>query len=159
MEVPRFRIEVDRSGESLLPHRPPFLFVDRLLSADETGCVGEFTYRPEEFPYLLETSAGARLVPGTILVESMSQIAGAGMVAQGFVGGKDREAVFAFAAVDRARFRRPVRLGDTVVTVVRNMKIRKPLGVFSLKGYVCGKLAAEAVVKCMLSERAKAKES
>ena len=159
MEIPRFKYEKNVSGESLMPHRAPFLFIDRLLSADETGCVGEFTYRPEGFRYLVETSGGDALIPGTILIESMSQVAGAGMVSQGFVGGEDKEAVFAFAAVDFARFRRPVRLGDRLVTVVRNAKIRKPLGVFSLKGYVGGELVAEALVKCMLSERAKAKEA
>ncbi|MBR3222174.1 MAG: beta-hydroxyacyl-ACP dehydratase [Kiritimatiellae bacterium] len=159
MEIPKFSHECGNPGVELLPHRPPFLFVDRLITADETGCVGEFTYRPEDFEYLTPASGGTAAVPGMILIETMSQVAGAGMVSQGFVGGKDKEAVFAFAAVDRARFRRPVRLGDTLVTVVRNEKVRRPLGVFSLKGYVNGELVAEALVKCMLSERAKAREA
>ena len=159
MEIPKFSHEYGKSGVEFLPHRPPFLFVDKLIAADNTGCVGEFTYRPEEFEYLTPTSDGKAAVPGVILIESMSQVAGAGMVSQGFVGGKDKEAVFAFAAVDRARFRRPVRLGDTLVTVVRNEKVRRPLGVFSLKGYVGGELVAEALVKCMLSERAKVREA
>lgn len=158
--MPVFKFEINRPGMDFLPHRPPFLFVDRLLSADETGAMGEFTYRAGEFGYLVDApDGGAPLIPGTILVESMSQVAGAGMVSQGFVGGKDKEAVFAFAAVDRARFLRPVRLGDKLVTVVSNDKVRRPLGVFSLKGYVDGELVAEATVKCMLSERAKAKEA
>ena len=158
MDIPNFKNVCNQSGESLLPHRAPFLFVDRLIASDETGCVGEFTYRPEAFGYLV-TVGGEATVPGTILIESMSQVAGAGMVSHGFVGGKDKEAVFAFAAVDSARFVRPVRLGETLTTVVRNEKVRRPLGVFSLKGYVNGELVAEASVKCMLSERAKAKEA
>lgn len=159
MEIPEFKNKCDKAITELLPHRSPFLFVDRLIASDGTGCVGEFTYRPEEFPYLVATADGAAVIPGMILVESMSQVAGAGMVAHGYVGGKDKEAVFAFAAVDCARFFRPVRLGDRLVTVVRNEKLRRPLGVFSLKGYVEGVLVAEAHVKCMLSERAKAKEA
>ena len=159
MEIPEFKNRSDKAVAELLPHRPPFLFVDKLDVYDETGCVGEFTYRPEEFPYLVTTAGGASVIPGTILIESMSQVAGAGMVSHGFVGGKDKEAVFAFAAVDHARFFRPVRLGDKLVTVVRNTKVRRPLGVFSLKGYVDGELVAEASVKCMLRERAKAKEA
>ena len=159
MDFPKVKTEFHLSGEQLLPHRPPFLFVDKLDVYDATGCVGEFTYRPEEFPYLVTTAGGASVIPGTILIESMSQVAGAGMVSHGFVGGKDKEAVFAFAAVDHARFFKPVRLGDKLVTVVRNTKVRRPLGVFSLKGYVDGELVAEASVKCMLSERAKAKEA
>ena len=150
----------EQTGMALLPHRAPFLFVDRLLSADETGTVGEFTYRPDSFCYVIGAQdGGAPIIPGMILVESMSQVAGAGMVSQGFVGGKDKEAVFAFAAVDSARFFRSVRLGDTLVTVVRNEKVRKPLGIFSLTGYVNGVKVAEAKVKCMLSERAKAREA
>ena len=160
LEIPEFKNKVDRPGMEFLPHRPPFLFVDRLLSSDETGAVGEFTYRPEEFGYLVDAAdGGAPLIPGMILVESMSQVAGAGMVSNGFVGDKDKEAVFAFAAVDRARFLKPVRLGDRLVTVVSNDKVRRPLGVFTLKGYVNDELVAEATVKCMLSERAKAKEA
>ena len=159
-EQPALENAVNRPGMEFLPNRPPFLFVDTLLSADKTGAVGEFTYRPEEFGYLVGApDGGAPLIPGTVLIESMSQVAGAGMVSNGFVGGKDKEAVFAFAAVDSARFLRPVRLGDKLVTVVSNDKVRRPLGVFSLKGYVGGELVAEATVKCMLSERAKAKEA
>ena len=160
MDFPKFKNELNTPGEALLPHRPPFLFVDMLVAADETGAMGEFTYDRETFGFLVEANdGGAPLIPGTILVESMSQVAGAGMVSQGFVGGKDKEAVFAFAAVDSARFLRPVRLGDRLVTVVSNDKVRRPLGVFTLKGYVDGELVAEAKVKCMLSERAKAKEA
>ena len=40
MELPKFKMEFNLSGEALLPHRPPFLFVDRLVSADETGSLG-----------------------------------------------------------------------------------------------------------------------
>ena len=160
MEQPEFKNKINRPGMEFLPHRPPFLFVDRLLSADETGAVGEFTYRSGEFGYLVGAAdGGAPLIPGMILLETMSQAAGAGMVSNGFVGGKDKEAVFAFAAVDKARFLRPVRLGDKLVTVVSNDKVRRPLGVLSMKGYVNGELVAEATVKCMLSERAKSKEA
>ena len=154
------KTEINRPGEEFLPHRPPFLFVDKLISADKSGAVGEFTYRPGEFGFLVDApDGGAPLIPGTIIIESMSQVAGAGIVSGGFVGGKDKEAVFAFAAVDSARFLRPVRLGERLVTVVSNDKVRKPLGVFSLRGYVNDELVAEAKVKCMLSERAKSKEA
>ena len=122
--------------------------------------MGEFTYRTDSFRYVINAQdGGAPIIPGMILIESMSQVAGAGTVSQGFVGGKDKEAVFAFAAVESARFHRPVRLGDTLVTEVRNVRLRKPLGIYSLTGYVNGVKVAEAKVKCMLSERAKAKEA
>ena len=48
MEFPKFQHEFDLPGEALLPHRPPFLFVDRLLSADATGALGEYTFTTEK---------------------------------------------------------------------------------------------------------------
>ena len=160
MEIPKLKNELNRPGMEFLPHRAPFLFVDFIRSSDETGTVGEFTYRRDEFPYLCPSAdGGTPVIPGAILIESMSQVAGAGLVSQGFIGGADKEAVFAFAAVEYARFRRPVLLGDTLVTVVKNTKIRKPLGVFALRGYVKGELVADAAVKCMLSDRPRVREA
>ena len=71
----------------------------------------------------------------------------------GILGGMDKEATFLFAAVDECRFRRPVRPGDKLTTVVNNIKVGKRLGVFEIKGYVDGELAADATVKCMLGEK------
>ena len=48
MSLPQFKTVYNQSGEALLPHRPPFLFVDRLLSADETGGIGEYTFTREK---------------------------------------------------------------------------------------------------------------
>ena len=48
MELPKFKYEFNMSGESLLPHRPPFLFLDTLISADETGAIGAYTYTFEK---------------------------------------------------------------------------------------------------------------
>ena len=53
------------------------------------------------------------------------------------------------------RFRRPVRPGDTLVTVAQNMRVMSRLGIFALKGYVGDELAAEAEVKCVLSTQDK----
>ena len=48
MELPKFKQEFNRPGIELLPHRDPFLFVDTLLSADETGAIGEYTFTAEK---------------------------------------------------------------------------------------------------------------
>jgi 3-hydroxyacyl-[acyl-carrier-protein] dehydratase len=94
-------------------------------------------------------------VPGVVLVEAMAQVAGAALVARNALGGKDKEASFLLAAVENARFRRPVRPGDKLVTVVTNTRVRPRLGIFSLKGYVGDELVADCEVKCVLGEKDK----
>ena len=155
MEYPTFKTVYDRPGIELLPHRDPFLFVDRIVSADETGALGEYTFTIEKNGFFKGHFPDFPVVPGVVLVEAMAQVSGAAIVARNILGGKDKEATFLLAAVDEVRFRRPVRPGDKLVTVVTNIKVGSKLGAFSLKGYVEGELAAEAKVKCILGEKDK----
>ncbi len=153
MEYPQFKTVFNKPGIELLPHRSPFLFVDTLISADETGALGEYTFTEEKNDFFKGHFPDYPVVPGVVLVEAMAQVSGAGIVATGLLGGLGKSPTFLLAAVDGARFRRPVRPGDKLVTVVTNVRVRKPLGTFELKGYVNGELACDCTVKCMLGEK------
>ena len=163
MEFPKFKKEYHLKGIDLLPHRDPFLFVDELIAADETGCIGEYTFTDAATAIPGKTTNAFfeghfpfyPVVPGVILVEAMAQVAGCALVACGLLPGDN--AAFLLGSIDKVRFRRPVRPGDKLVTVGQNIRLmqRLGLGIFALKGYVGDVLAAEAEVKCVVTTRDK----
>ena len=161
MEFPAFKTVFHRKGVELLPHRDPFLFVDELISADETGCLGEYTFTDAATAIPGKTTNSFfeghfpfyPVVPGVVLIEAMAQVAGCALVAQGIL--PEGDAAFLLGGVDKVRFRRPVRPGDKLVTVGKNVRLMSRLGIFALKGYVGDELAAEAEVKCVVTTRDK----
>jgi len=131
--------------EDLLPHRKPFLFIDKLVYSDQKRYVGEMTYTPDMW-FFAGHFPEYPVVPGVILVETMAQCGGAGLVASGLV----RNGLFLLVGVDNTKFRRQVRPGDKVRMEVDNIKVSTRIAKQHGKCFVGDELAAEADCTCVL---------
>lgn len=93
-----------------IPHRPPFLFVDRVIEVTDSGIAAEREIRAGE-PHFAGHYPGNPLMPGVLLCESVFQTAALYLVHR-FGDGEDRTPVL--ARIQEAKFKRMVRPGDTI---------------------------------------------
>ncbi|MDD2455244.1 MAG: 3-hydroxyacyl-ACP dehydratase FabZ [Kiritimatiellae bacterium] len=135
----------DGPTEDLLPHRKPFLFVDKLLYADQKRYQGEVTYGEDSW-FFKGHFPDYPVVPGVILVESLAQCGGAGLVASGIV----RNGLFFLIGVNGAKFRRQVRPKEKLRMEIENTKVSSRMVVQKGMAYVGDELAAEAEFRCVL---------
>ena len=152
MDIPVFQNEFNRPGSDFLPHRAPFLFLDTLVSADDSGSVGKYLFDAGRNEFFAGHFPGYPVVPGVVLVEAMTQSAGAGVVAADSIAGRFWNGKFILASVEKARFHSPVRPGDEFVSVTRILRKGSRLCCFEVRGCVGGSLAAECEVKCILGK-------
>jgi len=127
--------------QEILPHRYPFLLVDRIVDLEPKVRVKGIKNVTINEPFFQGHFPGHPIMPGVLLIESMAQVAG--VLALKTAGVKDK--VIYFMGIDKARFRRPVVPGDTLGINVEVIKIRGTI--WSCKGLVTveDETAAEAV--------------
>jgi 3-hydroxyacyl-[acyl-carrier-protein] dehydratase len=106
---------------ALIPHRPPFLFVDRILAESPDGLVAERTWRPEEGFYQGHYP-GAPITPGVLLCEAVFQT-GALFLASTLAGVADPAGVPLLVKISEVRFRSPVYPGETVTIEVKRKDV------------------------------------
>ena len=132
----------------MLPHRYPFLMVDRIrdMDGDNFGIgIKNVTANEPQFQGHFPTQP---VMPGVLLIEGMAQTAGAMCVAAQTA--KSRPKVVYFMTIDKAKFRRPVVPGDTVEYHMTKLKQRGSMWWFKGEALVAGTRVAEAEVSAML---------
>jgi 3-hydroxyacyl-[acyl-carrier-protein] dehydratase len=113
----------------LIPHRPPFLFVDQIVSAGTDFLVAEHTWRREEAFYAGHYP-GAPITPGVLLCEAVVQT-GALLVALGQSGAGVPPGMPILVKINDVRFRLPVYPGETTVMEVKKTQSTAGFGMFA----------------------------
>ncbi len=133
----------------VLPHRYPFLLVDRIVELDDKRIVGIKNVTINE-PFFQGHFPGHPIMPGVLIIEAMAQVGG--MLMMGTIEQPENKVVY-FIGLDNVRWRRPVKPGD---------QIRFELEVVQIRGTVCkmrgiakvdGDLVAEADMAAMIRDR------
>jgi 3-hydroxyacyl-[acyl-carrier-protein] dehydratase len=132
----------------LLPHRYPFLLIDRMIDMDgeEQGTAIKNVTINE--PFFQGHFPGKPVMPGVLLVEAMAQAAGA--LVLNHLGDAHAGKLVFFMSIDKARFRKPVLPGDVVHFHVKLSNKRPPVWKYWAEAHVDGKKVAEAEIGAML---------
>jgi 3-hydroxyacyl-[acyl-carrier-protein] dehydratase len=138
----------------ILPHRYPFLLIDRVSEITRTKRIVALKNVSVNEPYFVGHFPAGPIMPGVLVVEAMAQAGGVLLL----VEFPDREhKLLLFTGIERAKFRRPVSPGDQLRIEVDVLVWRGNAGRMQGKAYVGDKVACEAVITCRLLDRRMAK--
>ena len=130
-----------------LPHRYPFLLVDRVLSLEPGKQIVALKNVTINEPFFPGHYPHHPVMPGVLIVEAMAQTA-ALLSFQSMESKLDEKSVYYFAGIDGARFKRPVTPGDQLIIKAELIRSMRGVYKFKAKAEVDGHLVAEAELMC-----------
>ncbi len=133
-----------------LPHRYPFLLVDRVLELEKNQRIKALKNVSINEPYFVGHFPIRPVMPGVLIIEAMAQAAGLLSFASLPEGGK--EVLYYLAGVDGARFKRPVEPGDALILEVTLDRMRAGIYKFNARATVGADLVSEAQLMCTMRE-------
>ncbi len=136
----------------ILPHRYPFLLVDRIIEIVRTKRIVAIKNVSVNEPFFVGHFPDHPIMPGVLVVESMAQAGGVLLLTE-FPDREER--LLLFTGIEKAKFRRPVSPGDQLRIEVDVLVWRGTAGRMQGKAYVGEKLACEAIITCRLLHRPK----
>lgn len=133
-----------------IPHRYPFLLIDRILDIEIGKKVVVLKNVTMNEPFFNGHFPEFPVMPGVLIIEAMAQSAGVLSVLS-FGDRKENELYF-FAAIDEAKFKRPVVPGDSLRFEVQLIKLIRGIGIYEAKAFVENEVVAEAKIKVAKKE-------
>lgn len=131
--------------QSLLPHRYPFLLVDRVIDSEPGKRLVAIKNVTINEPFFPGHFPGKPVMPGVLLIEGMAQATGLLAMESTEV---PEESIYYLVGVDKARFKRPVVPGDQLVFEVEVLKHKRDIWVFATTAKVDDSLVASAEIMC-----------
>ncbi len=132
----------------MMPHRYPFLLIDRLLKVEKDEyAIGLKNVTINE-PFFLGHFPAQKVMPGVLIVECMAQTSGA-LVVSSF-GDKAKGKLVYFMSIEKARFRKLVTPGDQLLIEVKKKHARRSVWKFDCSAKVDGEVVADASITAMI---------
>ena len=133
--------------QKILPHRYPFLWVDRITEMGENRVVGLKCISAAE-PFFQGHFPGKPVMPGVLILEALAQVGGVMMLAKS----ENRGKLAFLVGVDKARFRRMVIPGDQLILTAEVIKMKSRVGIVQAKATVEGEEACSAEIMFSLGD-------
>lgn len=137
--------------QELLPHRYPFLLVDRILELEMGRRVVAIKNVTINEAFFVGHFPGRPIMPGVLVLEAMAQVGGV-LLVQTLKAKAEKKSMY-FTGIDKAKFRKPVLPGDQVRFELEILHLRSRICKMKGQAFVDGNLVAEAELSCVVIDR------
>jgi 3-hydroxyacyl-[acyl-carrier-protein] dehydratase len=132
-----------------LPHRYPFLLVDRVLELDKGKSIKALKNVTINEPFFEGHFPNRPVMPGVLMIEALAQAA-ALLAFDALDATPNDQMIYYFAGIDAARFKRPVEPGDQLILEAELLRMKAGIFKFKTRALVGGELAVEAELTCAM---------
>jgi 3-hydroxyacyl-[acyl-carrier-protein] dehydratase len=134
-----------------LPHRYPFLLVDRVLSCEPGKDITALKNVTINEPFFNGHFPNYPVMPGVLVIEALAQTAGL-LTLKSVDAKPDEDSIFYFVGIDAARFKKPVQPGDQLILKATILRERVGIWKYAARAEVDGRVAAQAELMCTRSK-------
>jgi 3-hydroxyacyl-[acyl-carrier-protein] dehydratase len=134
----------------VLPHRYPFLLVDRILEIDiENMKIKALKNVTINEPFFIGHFPGNPVMPGVLIIEAMAQVGAYLMLKKAGI----EDGIVLFASIEEAKFRKPVVPGDQIIFEVEGINIKKTMGKIKANAKVDDQVVCEAILMAAVKKK------
>ena len=135
----------------LLPHRYPFLLVDRVVELEQGKSLSAIKNVSINEPFFQGHFPGQPVMPGVLILEALAQATG--LLAFAEMGDAHKTKLYMLVGIDKARFRGQVFPGDQLVLDISQKRNMRGIGMYQCQALVDGTVVAEAEMMCSAQDR------